>query len=46
MPRVAFHSSLVTEFVVPVVAIFTTGTEGGDKVLWDVNSKAARGGEV
>jgi len=46
MSRVAFHSPLVTEYVVPVVAIFTTGTEGGDKVLWDVNSKTARGGEV
>jgi len=46
MPRVAFHSSLVTEYVVPVVAIFATGTEGGDKVLWYLNSKTVRGGEV
>jgi len=46
MSRVAFHSSLVTEYAVPVVAIFTTETEGGDKVLWYVNSKTARGGEV
>jgi len=44
--RVAIHSPLVTEYVVPVVAIFPTGTEGGDKVLWYVDSKSARDGEV
>jgi len=46
MSRVAFHGPLVTEYVVPVIAIFTTETEGGDKVLGDVDSKTARGGEV
>jgi len=46
MSRVAFHGPLVTEYVVPVIAIFTTGTEGGDKVLGDVNTKTGRGGEV
>jgi len=46
MSAVTFHGSLVTENVVPVVAIFTARTEGGDKVLWYVNSKAARSGEM
>jgi len=36
----------VAKYVVPVIAIFTTGTEGGDKVLGDVDSKTARGSEM
>jgi len=46
MYGVAFHGSLVTKCVFLVIAIFTTGTEGGDKVLWYVNPKAARSSEV
>jgi len=44
MSRVAFHGPLVTEYVVPVIAIFTTGTKDGGKVLGDVDSKTAGGG--
>jgi len=46
MSSVAFHCPLVAKYVVPVVALFTTGTEGGDVVLRDVDSKTAGGGEV
>jgi len=41
MSCVALHCPLVTKDIVPVVAIFTTGTEGGDIMLWNVNSESA-----
>jgi len=46
MSSVAFYCLLVAKYVVPVVAVFTTGTEGGDVVLRAVVSKTTRGGEV
>jgi len=46
MSSVAFHCLLVEKYVVPVVAVFTTGTECGDVVLRDVDPKTAKGSEV
>jgi len=46
MSSVAFHGPLVTENVVPVVAVFSTETEGSGVVLWNVDSKSAVCGEM
>jgi len=42
----ARHGALVAEDVVPVVTIFTTGTEGGDIVLGYVDPETAVSGEM
>ena len=46
VPCIAVHGPLVPENVVPVVREFTTGTEGGDKVLGHMDPKAAVCGEL
>jgi len=41
-----FHCPLVVEDVVSVVAVFSTGTEGGDIVLGGVDSESTGRGKV
>ena len=39
MSYVAIHGQLMTEYVVLVETIFTTGTKGGNKVLREMHSQ-------